>query len=299
MIDVPVHDTKKPLLTVGIAITTRDRWADLERTLDRVRDFPGLRECPIIVSDDGSSEPCPPALAARFPEVQFRRSDPPLGYITQRNQLAQWLETDYVLSLDDDAYPVAGDVRAAVEYLARHPDVLCLALNLVGLPDETPELPLDATPFSSRLFIGCGHLMDRRKFLELGGYRRELQFYNEEWEISARATHRKWKVVCYPGLLVCHHRSMANRKVGSRAYYFARSKTLFALWMVPLRLLPIALALAVTGTVQNWGIRSGVSILLGCARGAVDWAGSLWRLRQPLTMDAFRGWRALPWPPSR
>jgi hypothetical protein len=48
--------------------------------------------------------------------------------------------------------------------------------------------------------------MDRRRFLEMGGYSEELFFYNEEWDLSARAADRQWPIVCYAASVVCHFR---------------------------------------------------------------------------------------------
>ena len=295
---MPPSSTSHVALSVGVAITTRDRWPDLEITLARIRAFPGLADCPLVVMDDASVEPCPDLLLAKFPHVTFVRADTSLGLVAQRNRLAAHLDTALILSLDDDSYPIAGELAGAVRCLAENDDVFCLALNLVGRPDEPPDLPLAAPPFRVRMFIGCGHLMDRCKFLELGGYREPLQLYNEEWELSARAARRGWKVLCYSGLLVCHHRSTVNRRSSHRSYYFARSKTLFALWTLPLSALPLALVLCFTGTLQNLGVRDWLPALRGCLRGWLD--GFRQRaLRQPFTMTAFRQWRALPWPPSR
>ena len=130
--------------------------------------------------------PCPGEIRERFPEVSFFRDEQPRGYIAQRNRLGRMLETDYYLSLDDDSFPIAGDLTEAAAFMRNRPEIFCLAFNLVSAESEMPPLPLNCAPKEVRYFIGCAHLMDRRKFMEIGGYHEELSFYNEEWEISAR-----------------------------------------------------------------------------------------------------------------
>ncbi len=285
---------------VGIGITTRDRWDDLANTLSRVRSYPGLEGCPIVVVDDGSAQPCPAGLRERFPDVRFRRDDVPRGLIAQRNRLIrEELDADYFLSLDDDAFPVAGEVAGAVAFLRGRPDALGLAFNLIATPEAPAPLPMNAGPFPVRLYIGCGHLLDRRKFLALGGYREEFFFYNEEWDLAARGAGRGWSVLCHPGLVICHQRSAANRAGAGRAFAYARSKVLFALWTLPLATLPAALPMAFLGTLRTMGPAGGFAALRGVGRGLIDGLAGLFLRgrRQPLSLRAYRAWRQLPWPP--
>jgi GT2 family glycosyltransferase len=57
---------------LGIGITTRDRWDDLEVTLSELRNK-GYENAETIVVDDGSKQPLPPSLKATFPKVRFER----------------------------------------------------------------------------------------------------------------------------------------------------------------------------------------------------------------------------------
>ena len=93
---------------IGIGITTKDRWEDLETTLS-VLSSQGLSRLETIVIDDGSSRPAPPSLLERFPWVRFERSDRSYGLIEQRNRLAPMIKSDYYLSLDDDSFPATGE----------------------------------------------------------------------------------------------------------------------------------------------------------------------------------------------
>ena len=123
-------------LSVGIGITTRDRWPDLAQTLTALS---GLRLSGLetVVIDDGSAVPVPDALRLLFPWVTFERSASSQGYIVQRNRLARLLKADYYLSLDDDSFPVAGDLAGAVKFLDHKPEVVGLAFSIV-LRDEDP-----------------------------------------------------------------------------------------------------------------------------------------------------------------
>ena len=119
---------------VGIGITTKDRWEDLEATLS-VLSSKGFSALETIVIDDGSLRPAPPALLERFPWVRFERTDRSYGLVVQRNRLARMIKSAYYLSLDDDSFPAAGDLGGAVQFLEGKPNALGLAFSIV-LRDE-------------------------------------------------------------------------------------------------------------------------------------------------------------------
>ena len=115
---------------IGIGITTKDRWEDLEDTLS-VLGCSGFSNLETIVIDDGSLRPAPASLRQRFPWIRFERSDRSYGLIAQRNRLADMISSDYYLSLDDDSFPAAGDVDKAVQFLEAKPDTVGLAFSII------------------------------------------------------------------------------------------------------------------------------------------------------------------------
>lgn len=288
-----------PLTGIGIGITTRDRWADLAASLDRLRQNPDFTVDQIIVIDDGSQVPCPDEIKARFSEVEFIRNEHSGGYITQRNRLARLLRTDYYLSLDDDSFPIVGGLKGAADFMRARPQIFCLAFNLVSSISETPPRAVDDPPAQVRYFIGCAHMLDRRKFLEIGGYHEELCFYNEEWEISARIVGYGWQVVCYPAVVICHERSMVNRFSAHRSFYFTRGKMIFTLWTVPTSQLPFRLAVTPLSCLRWMALRDWPAALQGAVQGVWQGLKLLKHKRKPLSSAAYSQWRQCPWPPCQ
>src|SRR5262249_27435205 len=107
--------------SVTIAITTKERWGELQTSLEHLVSI-GLGTLPLALADDGSSIACPFSLSFWPGPVAVRRVDTPLGLIEQRNRLAHLIPTKYALSLDDDSYPVRGSLAAAVEFAERTSD---------------------------------------------------------------------------------------------------------------------------------------------------------------------------------
>jgi hypothetical protein len=116
--------------SIGIGITTKDRWDDLSVTLERLRQN-GLDRFETIVIDDGSSRQMPPEFPSRFDWVTFERCQSARGYIAQRNRLANMLSSELYLSLDDDSYPApdAGLDQAAAWLIAKR-EAIALAFEI-------------------------------------------------------------------------------------------------------------------------------------------------------------------------
>jgi len=151
-------------LSVGIAVTTRNRREVLLRTLARLSALP--QRPPIVVVDNGSSDGTLPAVRRRFPGVVVRRSEENLG-AAARTVGAELLDTPVVAFADDDSWWAPHALDKIAEAFARDPRVgLVAARVLVGDEerlDPTCEVmrasPLrDDSPLGPRIlgFVACG-----------------------------------------------------------------------------------------------------------------------------------------------
>ena len=94
--------------------------------------------------------------------------------------------------------------------------------------------PMQPAPVSYRCrvasFIGFAHLLRRRAFHEVGGYREELHFYGEEKGLCARFLSAGYQVVYMPDLLVAHVPDPEGRSTSRYLRYVVRNDCLFALY---------------------------------------------------------------------
>jgi GT2 family glycosyltransferase len=279
---------------VGIGITTKDRWDDLAVTLSELR-TKGYEDAETVVIDDGSNQPSPKALRAAFPKVRFERVDRSLGLVVQRNRLAHMLGSTYYLSLDDDSFPVAGDISDAVAWLENHPSVAALALHIVNRDESIPRAETLAEPFPVRYFIGCGHLLRRKQFLDLGGYLERLHYFAEENDFCLKALRQGFSTYAYPAVVIRHKRTPIARNSAKAARYYIRNEAIVGLLHFPF---PFSFFRAVNclQLLRNpaWNLHPG-SLLLGWIEAFVC-AISWWSLRRPLSMAQFRAWKKLPLP---
>jgi GT2 family glycosyltransferase len=289
---IPYPPTR--LKQVGIGITTRDRWDDLAVTLSELRNK-GYENAETVVIDDGSKDPLSPALRATFPRVRFERVERSLGLVIQRNRLAKMLNSTYYLSLDDDSFPVAGDIGDAVIWLENHPSVAALALNIVQADEEIPHAGALGEPFPVRHYIGCGHLLRRKQFLELGGYLERLHYFAEEDQFCLNSLIHGFSTYAYPAVVVRHNRTPAARNSAKASRYYIRNQAIIGFLYFPFPF-SVLRALNCLSLLRNpeWNRHPGI-LLLGWLEAFV--CAIRWRnLRRPLSISQFRAWKKLPLP---
>jgi GT2 family glycosyltransferase len=280
---------------VGIGITTKDRWEDLAVTLTELRNK-GYEDVETIVIDDGSKDPLPNTLREAFPKVRFERVEHSLGLVVQRNRLAKMLSTTYYLSLDDDSFPVMGEVSEAVEWLENHPSVAALALQIVKTNEKIRRSEVLLEPFPIQFFIGCGHILRRELFLELGGYPDRLHYFSEEVVFCLNAWLHGHTIYGFPGLVIRHTRTPVARNSAKASRYYMRNQTLVGLLYFPF---PFSILRALNCLLlikePQWNPHP-FSLLVGWLEAFV--CLFTWKThRRRMSLRQFRDWKALrkPW----
>ncbi len=279
------------LALVQIGITTKNRWDDLKVTLEKIRDF-GLGRLRIIIFDDCSDVPCPYDVRAICPDAEYRRFDTSRGLIVRRNEIAQAMDAKYYLSLDDDSFPIAGSLEAAVAYAESLSDNFCL-----GFPIWNGERPLKESvseaPHQVRSFIGCAHLLDRQRFLDLGGYRGELIHQGEENEIAVRAFQKELLCRRFPGFQIAHMATNAGRSFYRMDFYGGRNSLLWNDWYVPPPQKTARLGRVFASRLYFFAATKRSGYLQGGLAGLKD-IRRYKSYRRPLSSSQYREWRSLP-----
>jgi GT2 family glycosyltransferase len=235
---------------LSIGITTRDRPRSIEACLRSIAAVLGA-DHDVMVFDDGSAQPVEPIVRAiagltvrllRGQPVEGSQAGP--GYLVGRNLMVREARHDCVLLLDDDTVVLdAEPVERAVEVLGGDPRVGAVAFAQAerdGQPWPPGMQPASSSePSLVAAYIGFAHLLKRRLFLDLGGYRERLLFYGEEKEYCLRLLAAGHYVVYLPGARVAHLPDPGNRDARRYMRYAIRNDCLSSLYNEPL---PMALA---------------------------------------------------------
>ncbi|GAA3960836.1 glycosyltransferase [Actinomadura viridis] len=269
---------------VTIVVATRDRAAELRRSLDR-------HTAPVIVVDNASADGTP--RVAREAGARLVRLDANHG-AAARNAGVREASTRYVAFADDDSWWAPGALERAAAVLDAHPRTALLAARVLVGEGERPEpvsdrmarSPLgcpDGLPGPAILgFLACSAVVRRDAFLEAGGFSGALHFGGEEELLALDLAAAGWGLAYVPELVVHHHPSPHRPDPRIRRRREARNRLLTA-WLR--RPLPVLGRLAVT----SLGSREGRGGLADAVRA---WPGVA-RARCPVPPEVERARAAL------
>jgi GT2 family glycosyltransferase len=225
-----------------VVIATRNRGAELCRTLERLSRLP--ERPPVVVVDNGSQDGTAPMVRHRFPGIEL---------IALRRNRGAWARnlgvlrahTPLIALADDDSWWAPGALTAAAAVLAACPRVGLLAARILVGPDHVPDevnavmaaspLPSDGLPGPRVVgFLGCGTVVRREAYLEVGGFSRLLFIGGEEQLFAYDLAAAGW-AACYRPDIVAYHYPSPSRQPATRRYQEARNRALVAWLRRPLR----------------------------------------------------------------
>jgi GT2 family glycosyltransferase len=224
----------------------------------------------------------------------LQRFNESTGYIVRRNQLARGMAAKYYLSLDDDSFPMSGSLADAVAFAESCDDLFGLSFPIYNPVTARHQVrSLQAQPYKVRSFIGCGHLLRRDRFLDLGGYREEFVHMAEEGEIAVRAFQRGYSCYHFPGLQIHHVESDSGRSRQRMDYYGARNTVLWNDWYVPRRWMLIKQGRTFIGRL----VQSLKTQRFGSINGEIAGLRRIVRFRanrERLSPSLYKSWQRLP-----
>lgn len=266
-----------------VVIATRDRRAELLRTIARLEALP--EDPTIVVVDNGSSDGAAAAVQAAHPRVRVV----PLGRnrgAAARNVGVHLARTPYVAFSDDDSWWEPGALTRSADLFDAHPRLgLIAARTLVG-PGRAPD-PINAAMAASPLppepglpgppvlgFLACAAIVRRRAFLDVGGFSPLLFFVGEERLLAYDLAAAGWWRCYVPEIVAVHQPSPHRSSVRDRHRAELRN-TILTAWMRR----PVFVALRETARVGLNASR-GVDVRRADARAALLAAG----LRMPAAL---------------
>jgi GT2 family glycosyltransferase len=235
---LPAAPARGPDPRVTVVLITRNRRAELARTLDQLAALP---ERPaLIVVDNGSDDGSAAYVRRRHPDAALIAARRNLGAVG-RNVALRQVTTPYVAFCDDDTWWEPGSLALAADALDAHPDVAAVTARIVVEPsgEDDPIVPeLAHSPVAGRpglpgpalLSIMAGASVLRADaFRAAGGFSPRLWLGGEEELLCTDlVTVGYW--LCYlPGATV-HHQASPVRDATLRRLLGIRN-TLWFTWL--------------------------------------------------------------------
>ncbi len=200
----------------------------------------------IIVVDNNSQDGTREMIEEEFPEVMFIQS--PHNIVIQALNIgAKTASGDIILHQDNDGVLAPDAVERMLRVFASDPAIAVVhSKNLYYDTGEvfdpmrwfTPEEHASEGVFDVPSFHGNGAMIRRDVLEEIGYIEPEIQLYQFERNISAKAIDRGYRIVYHPGSVIRHKISREVRNPGHRLYI-----TMTGGWWYLARFYPVGKAL--------------------------------------------------------
>src|SRR4029453_3618858 len=286
----------RPLVTVTIMISTKDRASELQRNCRKLLELsPAADE--VLITSDGCTDPTVAVVEQELPGATLIINDAWQGSIASRDRMMREANGDLVLSLDDDSYPEQPDCIARISPLFEQNP----RLAVLHFPQRSDEYPKTLTRMdfgaerATHSFANSGAVLRRSRYLQLPGFEPKFFHMYEEPDYALQCMAIGYDVLFSPIVTIRHHYSGQVRSEMRNHHQHARNE----LWSVLLRCpFPYAPGVALYRALSqfryacqrgfSWAIREPLwwwSALKGFA-----W---LFRKRQPVHWSAYKKWLSL------
>ncbi len=255
----PIRPPSEPTVLSAVIVNYRS-WPDVLRLVTSLAGSPSVASgaCEVLVVDNDSPEPVPPALLEPGPGVRpiFRGENG--GFSAGVNAGWRASEGRWLLVLNPDVVPEPGLIESILGRIARSEADPAGAPGVVGFglrnPDGSAQPSVGAFPGLVRTaweqliprhrrkyqpdwslrpgpvdwVTGACMLLNARMLAELGGMDEDFFLYYEEVALCRSASRLGWRVEYDPGVSVVHLRPLQNRAISPKMRVITRhSKLLY------------------------------------------------------------------------
>jgi GT2 family glycosyltransferase len=218
---------------VSIVILSHNKRELLQRTLKKIlyQDYSNIE---IYVVDNASTDGTIEMLS-EFPTLNLIQLKENRG-IGAWNEGLRLASGDYVLILDDDAYPTPGSIKKGVDYLKDHSECQGIAFNLYDSADNNfrphwlPDITVEEAYVP--IFVGCAGLFRNNGMVWMD---EEYFIYQHELPVCARI-YNSGMYLYYNREIAAYHYFKPERVFNEKQHL--RNNLRFLLDYCPLRALP-------------------------------------------------------------
>lgn len=271
---------------ISVVMISHNRREWVVQSLRQLTQLP--EDPPIILVDNASTDGTVKTVQKLFPEVRVIPLKQNRGAIA-RNIGVEFSTTPYIAFSDDDSWWESGALDKAVKYFEQYPNVGAIAGQILvndekkldptsALQSISPLQPFVDMPGPAILsFLGCGVIVRKHAYMEVGGYNPYIYYSGEELILGMDLAAAGWGVT-YCHDIVGRHYPSPKRNLGHR-YRLGMRNRIRTVWMRR----PLANAIKKT-LIFGWQSKKNIHELLGFVEGlaSVPWT-------------VFRQRRVVPW----
>lgn len=199
---------------LSVIVLSYNRRDVLRRTLGHLRAILPtiIGDSETIVVENNSTDQSADMVASEFPAVRLLRLPENIG-VAAFNRAAEIARGEFLLILDDDAWPDGPSLQSALEFLRSEDDV-CASVALLPVHPATGvvEWPFLSQPLTDWPFMGCGNLVRKSAWDSVGGYEESFFLYRNDTDLALKLLNCGYECVASPDRIVWHDSPHAARK---------------------------------------------------------------------------------------
>jgi GT2 family glycosyltransferase len=304
-------DDKAEHPQVSVCVIAYNSGPTLRTCLERLG-AQTFRDFETLVIDNASPDPGDAAIAAEFPWARLIRNAENLGFAGAGNQGARQAEGRWYVLLNPDAFARPDWLAELIGAAERHPQIrsftsVQLAEDAPGMLDGLGDvMSIFGIPYRGGylnpdrgqaregcVFSPCGAAMmiDRRLFLELGGFDEDFFCYGEDVDLGYRLQLAGEPTLLVPGAVIGHvgSASSGGRKSEFAVYHGTRNRFWVLFKNTPAALLPLVVPLhlmALAAIYLRRENRPHIRLILKAVRAAFEGIGPMLAKRRTLPRRA-------------
>jgi hypothetical protein len=216
-----------PVITVNIL--SWNRRAELAFILSELMHSHYPKEClEIIVVDNASHDGSAEMVRRQFPGVKLIALSKNIG-IAGWNRGFAVARGEYIMVLDDDAYPERDAFGKITRFFQEHPKTGILNCGVVkGWHKDGPVMPSEDATIIIGFWGGCS-VIRAEIIKKVGGYDEQFFIGAHEFDFAVRALDQDWHISYAPEIKVFHKAGGAYYYDWRYIYYTTRNK-LWVTW---------------------------------------------------------------------
>jgi len=215
----------------SIFITTKNRKNDLVFSLNKLSEILQKPNVNCFIFDDGSEDETFIEVKEKFSNVEISRNENSKGYIHCRNKMLNEADTDFAISLDDDAHFISHNSIETIEnHFSNNPKCGLIAFRIFWSLEEPKNSNTLDKVHQVKSFVGCGHAWRISAWKDIPNYPEWFQFYGEESFASLQLFKKKWEVHYVPEILIQHRVDLKQRAKQKKDFGYRYRRSLRAGW---------------------------------------------------------------------
>lgn len=279
----------------------------------------------VIVIDNGSTDGSPEQAETSYRDVKVVRLSRNHGYCVAANMGIAALTTDLVLLLNNDTVCEPGFLAALEAAACDHPEVSMFTPRVMRLrdPSRIDNCGTGLTPWLSGYQIGAGRIFSHRYatarqvfgasgaallarrslFDRIGDLDADLDYDQDDFDLSFRARIAGEQCRYVPDAVVYHHGSLSARRMPERTLRrILRNQEIVLIKMLTWELVPLLPVRAVYLAFQlfKWGLRGHFRLAVSAKLEALSDLTSTLRKRRAVhaarRVPSWVLWRSISWP---